>query len=80
MVDTCPGDCLIQKFEDGRDFDWDDLRQLRNRAIVIDQERITADCVRGFGFLSDLTDDKRTLARDQYQREQAIAERLHAAL
>jgi hypothetical protein len=69
---------MLQKFEDGREFDWDDLRQLLNRAIVIDRERITADCVRGFGFLVDLTDDERTLARDQYQREQATAEGLRA--
>jgi predicted nucleotidyltransferase component of viral defense system len=71
---------LMQKFRDGRDFDWDDLRQLLNRAAVIDRERISADCVRGFGFLADLTDDERTLARDRYQREPAIAERLSAAL
>jgi predicted nucleotidyltransferase component of viral defense system len=70
---------LIQKFEDGRDFDWDDLRQLLNRAIVIDREKISADCVRGFAFLADLTEDERTLARDGYQREQATAARLRAA-
>ena len=70
---------LIQKFRDGRDFDWDDLRQLLNRAVVIDRDRITRDCVRGFGFLAELTDDERTLASDQYQREQAVAERLRAA-
>ena len=70
---------LMQKFEDGRDFDWDDLGQLLNRAVVIDRDRITADCVRGFGFLADLTDDERVLARDQHQRENAVAERLRAA-
>jgi predicted nucleotidyltransferase component of viral defense system len=69
---------LMQKFEDGREFDWDDLRQLLNRAVVIDRERITADCVRGFGFLANLTGDERMLARDQHQREQATAERLRA--
>src|ERR1019366_5712775 len=57
---------LMQKFQDGRDFDWDALRQLLNRAVVIDRERITADCVRGFGFLANLTVDERALARDQY--------------
>ena len=70
---------LMQKFEDGRDFDWDDLRQLLNRAVVIDRNKITADCVRGFGFLAELTDDEQTLARDRYQREQAVAEELRAA-
>lgn len=61
---------LMQKFEDGRDFDWDDLRQLLNRTVDLDRERICADCVRGFGFLLNLTDDERTLASDKYQREQ----------
>ena len=70
---------LIQKFEDGRAFDWDDLRQLLNRAAVVDRDRITADCVRGFGFLANLTDDERTLAGDKYQRELAVADRLRAA-
>jgi predicted nucleotidyltransferase component of viral defense system len=67
---------LMQKFEDGRDFDWDDLRELVNRAAVIDRDKITADCRSGFGFLTDLTDDERVLANDKYQREQAVAERL----
>jgi len=35
--------------------------------------------VRGCGFLANLTDDERMLARDQYQREQAVAERLRAS-
>jgi predicted nucleotidyltransferase component of viral defense system len=71
---------LMQKFRDGRDFDWDDLRQLLNRAANIDQNRITADCVRGYAFLRELTEDERTLTRDQYQREQAAADRLRAGL
>ncbi|MGB8582940.1 MAG: nucleotidyl transferase AbiEii/AbiGii toxin family protein [Candidatus Sulfotelmatobacter sp.] len=71
---------LMRKFEDGRDFDWDDLGQLVNRAVDIDRDRITADCVRGFGFLANLTDDERTLAQDKYQREQAVADRVRADL
>lgn len=71
---------LMQKFEDGRDFDWDDLRQLLNRAVVIERERITAECVRGFGFLADLTDEEKIVASDRYQREQAAVERLRAEL
>jgi predicted nucleotidyltransferase component of viral defense system len=71
---------LMQKFDDGPDFDWDDLRQLLNRAVIIDRERVTADCVRGFRFLADLTEDEQILARDKYQREQAVAERLRASL
>ena len=62
---------LKQKFQDGRDFDWDDLRDLLRRTVVIDKERITADCVKGFGFLAELTEDERVLANDRYQREQA---------
>jgi hypothetical protein len=69
---------FVLKFEDGGDFDWDDLRQLINRAIAIDRERITADCVRGFGFLADLTEDECRLSRDQYQREHEAAGRLRA--
>jgi predicted nucleotidyltransferase component of viral defense system len=69
---------LIKKFEDGRDFDWDDLRQLLNRAAVIDREKITADCVRGFRFLADLTPEEQVLAGDQHQRERALAEQLRA--
>ena len=71
---------LMKKFEDGRDFDWDDLRQLLNRAAVIDRERITADCVRGFGFLAELTADEQTLANDQHQRERTLAGQLRAGL
>jgi hypothetical protein len=60
------------------EFDWDDLRQLLNRTVDLDRERICADCVRGFGFLLNLTDDEKILVRDKYQREQAIAKKLRA--
>ena len=71
-------DRLMRKFEDGNDFDWDDLGQLVRRAMVIDRRRITADCARGFGFLADLTEEERVLAGDQYQRERELWERLNA--
>ena len=71
---------LMQKFQDGKDFDWDDLRQLLRRTIVIDRDRITADCVSGFRFLAELTPDERALANDQHQRECALAEKLRAGL
>jgi predicted nucleotidyltransferase component of viral defense system len=67
---------LMQKFEDGRDFDLDDLRQLVSRAVIIDRDRITAACVGGFGFLAELTLDERALANDPHQREQALWDRL----
>jgi hypothetical protein len=71
---------LMRKFEDGRDFDWDDLGQLVRRTMVIDRDRITADCVRGFGFLASLTPEEQVLANDPYQREHALSERLRAGL
>ena len=71
---------LMQKFQDGRNFDWDDLRDILNRAVVIDQDRISSDCVRGFGFLAELTPDEQVLANDQYQREKVLWERLSEAL
>jgi hypothetical protein len=61
------------------EFDWDDLRQLLNRTVDLDRERICADCVRGLGFLLNLTDDEQILVRDKYQRQQAMAEKLRAA-
>jgi hypothetical protein len=69
---------LIGKFEDGRDFDCDDLRDLLRRTVVIDSDRITADCVRAFRFLADLTEDERSLANDPHQREPALAEKMRA--
>lgn len=70
---------LMRKFEDGNDFDWDDLGQLVRRTMVIDRHRITADCARGFAFLADLTEEERVLAGDQYQRERDLSERLNPA-
>jgi predicted nucleotidyltransferase component of viral defense system len=74
--DTFDAARMMQKFEDGREFDWDDLRDLLRRDARIDREKISADCIRGFRFLAELTDDERALARDKNQREQATAERL----
>jgi predicted nucleotidyltransferase component of viral defense system len=78
--DTFDPALLMQKFEDGRDFDWEDLRQLLNRAVVIDRETITADCVKGYGFLAEMTEHERVVANDRYQREQVTVERLRAEL
>jgi predicted nucleotidyltransferase component of viral defense system len=69
---------LMEKFERGAEFDWDDLRDLVGRDARIDRARICADCVRGFRFLSDLTPEERTLAGDPHQREQALHDRLAA--
>lgn len=71
---------LMRKFEDGREFDWFDLRQLTNRTITIDRAAITRACVQGFRFLEDLTEDERIVAGDQYQRECAAVDRLRPTL
>jgi predicted nucleotidyltransferase component of viral defense system len=71
---------LMQKFQDGREFDWGDLAQLVRRTVVIDRERITADCVRGFGFLAQLTEEEGIVANDRYQREEAAAAKLREEL
>lgn len=67
---------LMQKFEEGRVFDWDDLRDLLRRDARIDRERICADCIRGFRFLADLTAEERMLASDAHQREHALRDKL----
>jgi predicted nucleotidyltransferase component of viral defense system len=67
---------LMQKFEEGRVFDWDDLRDLLRRDARIDRERICADCIRGFRFLADLTTEERMLASDAHQREHALRDKL----
>ena len=67
---------LLREFEEGREFDWNDLSQLVRRTITIDRDRITADCVRAFRFLLDLTEEERILAADPHQRERELWERL----
>lgn len=71
---------LMTKFEEGRDFDWYDLRDLVRRTEVIDREKICADCARGFRFLADLTPEEQTLAADGYQRERQVWEELRREL
>lgn len=71
---------MMQKFSDGRDFDWDDLRRLLNRAVVIDRNRIVTDCLSGFGFLTELTPDEQLLSNDEHQRQRALADELRAAI
>ena len=71
---------LLQKFRDGRDFDWDDLRQLLNRAAGIDRDTITGACIRGFGFLANLTAEEHVLANDSHHREGPLAERLRESV
>jgi predicted nucleotidyltransferase component of viral defense system len=70
---------LMQKFEEGREFDWDDLRELLRRNTKIDRERICADCTIGFRFLRDLTPEERSLASDPHQQERSLWERVRAS-
>lgn len=67
---------LMRKFEEGREFDWDDLRDLVRRTEEIDRESICDACVRGFRFLADLSPEEGELANDPHQREQALRDRL----
>jgi len=71
---------LIRKFEEGTEFDWDDLRDLVRRTEEIDREKICAACVGGFRFLADLSPEERVLANDGHQREQELWDRLRTNL
>jgi predicted nucleotidyltransferase component of viral defense system len=71
---------LMRKFDEGREFDWDDLRDLVRRDSRIDRERICADCASGFRFLADLSSKEQVLANDPYHREQALWESLRREL
>jgi predicted nucleotidyltransferase component of viral defense system len=71
---------LMRKFEEGTEFDWDDLRDLVRRTDEIDRERICAACAEGFRFLADLTPDERALANDAHQREKPLWEKLRTEL
>ena len=78
--DTFEPAALMEKFEDGRAFDWDDLGQLVRKTQAIDPARITADCVKGFAFLADLGPEEQALAADPYQREDALWNKLRENL
>jgi len=69
---------LMKKFEEGRAFDWDDLGQLVRRTAAVNREKITADCIKGYRFLLDLTEEERRLANDPHQRERALWQKLRA--
>ena len=77
--DTFDPALLMRKFEDGIAFDWDDLGQLVRRTLVVDREKITADCIRGYRFLVDLTEEERQLANDPHQRERALWQTLRTS-
>ena len=78
--DTFDPELLLRKFEDGRSFDWDDLNQLVRRTIAVDPQRITADCIRGYRFLLELTEEERQLANDPHQRQRGLWQTLRTAI
>lgn len=78
--DTFDPDRLMRKFEDGTAFDWDDLNLLVRRTVTVDREKITADCIRGYRFLVELTDEERQLAGDSHQRERTLWQKLKTAV
>jgi YD repeat-containing protein len=69
---------LLAKFADSKAYDWDDLGQLVRRTRPVDPARIVADCVRGYHFLTELSEDERQLAADPHRREIGLWERLSA--
>jgi hypothetical protein len=78
--DTFDPTRLMEKFEHGSEFDWDDLRDLVRRDANINREKVCADCIRGFGFLANLTAEERRLAADRHQREHSLARKLRAEM
>ncbi len=78
--DTFEPALFMRKFEEGKEFDWEDLRDLVRRTEEIDRERICAACAGGFRFLADLNSDERMLANDAHQREHDLWDRLRTEL
>jgi len=70
---------LMQKFEEGKAFDWDDLGQLLRRTATVDPKKITTDCTKGYRFLLNLTEEEKLLANDSYQREKKLCQKLRAS-
>jgi hypothetical protein len=64
----------MQKFEEGKAFDWDDLSQLLRRTAIVDPKKITTDCTKGYRFLLSLTEEEKLLANDPYQRERKLCQ------
>lgn len=71
---------LMEKFGDGKCFDWVDLEDLVRKNKNIEPAEITAACVKGYSFLEELTEEEALLAADPYQREQALWKHLKTEL
>jgi predicted nucleotidyltransferase component of viral defense system len=78
--DTFHPERLMEKFEKGKDFDWDDLNQLVRRTEAVDRDKITADCIGGYRFLIDLTEEERHLSKDPYQRELQLWQKMRTSV
>ena len=67
---------FTSKLRDGSAFDWDDLTDLTRHGHPPNRQTMTADCIKGYGFLAGMTEDERILANDPHQRQPD----LHVAL
>lgn len=67
---------FVDKLSTGKDFDWIDLAQLVRKDHVIDQDKIAADCAKGYAFLIGMTDDEKTLAGDPHKKESQLWKKL----
>ena len=74
--DTFDPKALLSKFDDANAFDWDDLQQLVRRTHSIEPAKITAVCLKGFAFLSELDPVEAELAADPHQRDQKLWKKL----
>ena len=48
------------------------LNQLINKDHEIDQEKITSDCAKGYAFLTEMTEEEKTLAADEHEKEKTL--------
>jgi predicted nucleotidyltransferase component of viral defense system len=71
---------LIGKFNDGAQFDWNDLNDLVHRDARIEPQKICHDCASGLRFLIDLSPEEQMLAVDPHQKQQALWEKLRGDL
>ncbi|TMI99594.1 MAG: nucleotidyl transferase AbiEii/AbiGii toxin family protein [Alphaproteobacteria bacterium] len=67
------------KLKDGKAFDWDDLAQLTRHGHPPNKETMITDCVKGYAFLSALTDQEFALVKDSHQRERELYAALKAS-
>ena len=74
--DAFDPEALFANFNDASAFNWEDLRQLVQRTHAIDPAQITAACLKGFAFLTELDPAEAAFAADPHQRDNALWTRL----